>query len=656
MKNTAFLYFRKMKGNFRICFFILLISATVYNCRPKLEPKIESQKNSIAEQFDSLKKSKHSLVIKKTRLKKLSQEVEKEQNDSLFFRMLYYKGYLLYFEKKYDSVMHYSKKLLKLVSEENDAQLLGKVYFMKGLCHSHKHDSDSAYFYYEKSKQVYLKLNDSLEVGKRLLNMANIESLHDDFVQSDYSCIEGLKYLGNKHNGFRASLYNSLAISAKHQREYKEALKYYDEALSLTNSELSKAVYLQNKAIVYGLLGKNEIAEEIWSNLLKDTLLLDKDLKLKARIIDNHAFLNWTNNKNLNVLERFQKAVEIRLKGNNKVGLLASYTHLSDYYKNINKRKAIKYARKRFELASELKSPKSKLKALDQLIELDEPNRVNADYKEYIHLSDSLLRVSQKAKNRFAKIRYHSVQNSKEALLYKSKSIEKELELEIEKNKRNVLIGIALLLIGVFLFIIRVKIQNHKKEKVFEVYKTEKRISEKIHDELSNDVFSIMNELQFSKINISSILDKLEDLYKRTRNISHENSSVNLGEGFENSLKELLSSYINSSCQVIIKDIKTVELNSLVTSKQIVLYRILQELMVNMKKHSQANLVVLSFAKKSSNIEINYADNGVACDLSEIKNKNGLQNMETRIKSIHGIISFDSKPNKGFKVKIKFKN
>ncbi|MNL15692.1 sensory histidine kinase UhpB [compost metagenome] len=73
--------------------------------------------------------------------------------------------------------------------------------------------------------------------------------------------------------------------------------------------------------------------------------------------------------------------------------------------------------------------------------------------------------------------------------------------------------------------------------------------------------------------------------------------------------------------------------------------------MVNMKKHSEAQVVVLKFESTANAIEINYTDNGKGCEKDQII-KNGLQNMENRILAIKGTITFDSEPEKGFKVKI----
>ena len=70
-----------------------------------------------------------------------------------------------------------------------------------------------------------------------------------------------------------------------------------------------------------------------------------------------------------------------------------------------------------------------------------------------------------------------------------------------------------------------------------------------------------------------------------------------------------------------------------------------------MKKHSQANLVVIKFESDPKSILISYTDNGKGGEKTTMV-KNGLQYMENRIQAVKGTIDFDTEPDKGFKVKI----
>ena len=137
--------------------------------------------------------------------------------------------------------------------------------------------------------------------------------------------------------------------------------------------------------------------------------------------------------------------------------------------------------------------------------------------------------------------------------------------------------------------------------------------------------------------------------------LSCRSRAIETGNKFKSSLKILLSSFKTNTLTVILKDIVNIDFSLLPKDKQIEIYRILQELMVNMQKHSNATLVVISFKKNKDQYLINYSDNGVGVTLNEFLLKNGLKNVETRIESLNGVITFETSLNKGFKAFISFK-
>jgi signal transduction histidine kinase len=80
---------------------------------------------------------------------------------------------------------------------------------------------------------------------------------------------------------------------------------------------------------------------------------------------------------------------------------------------------------------------------------------------------------------------------------------------------------------------------------------------------------------------------------------------------------------------------------------------VLQELMVNMRKHSMAGNVVLQFERLEERIHIYYQDNGVGMSDDIIFN-NGLTNTGNRIAAIDGEITFETQAEQGLKIHIHF--
>ena len=389
--------------------------------------------------------------------------------------------------------------------------------------------------------------------------------------------------------------------------------------------------------------------------MIKDTIF-NNDAKAKARVIDNLAFTKWLANENENVLDDLLFVLNIRLQENDLLGLIASYAHLSDYYKHKSPKTALEYATKMYQQAINLNSPQDQLEAMQKLIALETSKKAKEYYYSYVKISDSINDSEKNTLNKFEKLKYDSEKNREENLQLKISTSAKELELEKQKTKNIITYSAGGSVFLVLLIFMYHKKQKHKIEKRTEVYKTETRISKKIHDEVANNVVNIMNKVQYTENPKDELLDDLEKVYLLTRNISHENNAIETGEKFEHFLKTMLTSFNNAKTTVILKDIHKVALAEMAKEKQIELYRILQELMVNMRKHSEASLVAITFQNARNHYSINYSDNGIGLNLEELTFKNGLSNVETRIKSLNGTVTFDTALNNGFKAFISFKN
>jgi signal transduction histidine kinase len=80
---------------------------------------------------------------------------------------------------------------------------------------------------------------------------------------------------------------------------------------------------------------------------------------------------------------------------------------------------------------------------------------------------------------------------------------------------------------------------------------------------------------------------------------------------------------------------------------------IFKELMNNILKHSQANIVTFSYQLVSnSRICLTISDNGEGYRIDQLYEGNGLKNIQNRTKKINGEIIIDSCPGKGTTTKL----
>jgi signal transduction histidine kinase len=91
---------------------------------------------------------------------------------------------------------------------------------------------------------------------------------------------------------------------------------------------------------------------------------------------------------------------------------------------------------------------------------------------------------------------------------------------------------------------------------------------------------------------------------------------------------------------------------------EVVLYRIVCELVANTLKHSGANNISIFLNDKNNQIELKYIDNGIGFDEKMLEAQTsgmGYSNIKSRIKSLNGIFEIETKPNAGVNVTIVIK-
>jgi signal transduction histidine kinase len=145
------------------------------------------------------------------------------------------------------------------------------------------------------------------------------------------------------------------------------------------------------------------------------------------------------------------------------------------------------------------------------------------------------------------------------------------------------------------------------------------------------------------------ILNDIEKMYEESRDISHENI---VEEDFAMRFINMIMSYSSDQQKVLPVGYKESIWENISYNTQLELYYILREILVNMKKHSQAKLASVRFEKDNDNLKIRYTDNGVGINDSDLHKGTGIRNTENRIESIGGDIIFEKNPKGGLIIQI----
>ena len=544
-------------------------------------------------------------------------------------------------------------------AEPNNQTISSKVTKLTQLAdyYNKANKTDSAFYYFNKAKSIADPKKDFNTISYSLLEMAQIQKDYEDYIGSKITTKEAIQYIKKTNNtDYLWNAYIILGINYLNTYDYKNALLYNNKALELKTNSRYKSIAKKNIALVLINQEKYKEALQIFQSLTTKKEIQDNQEEYSS-LLDNIGLCYW----NLNhpeALSYLFKGLEIRFKSKDISGLGTSYIHLANFYKNINPKLSKKYATLSYEKFSTINHINDRLSSLELLINNSSDIELKKYSTKYIELVDSVFEIRQKAKNQFARIKYNSKTQKDENLKLKTNKAENELQLERQKNRNiisYIIIAFSLLLILALYFYLTSK---GKKEKIEATYKSETRISKKLHDELANDIYHTMAFAENKNLSIAEnkeqLLKNLDVIYSRTRDISKENSPIITDEKYVFHLKEMIAGFNTQNINLILNETESIDWNEIDRNKKIAVYRVLQELLVNMKKHSNASLVAITFKKNNKDIIINYTDNGKGIDVHNMSFKNGLHNVETRILAIKGIIDIDSTPDKGFKVYFKF--
>ena len=543
----------------------------------------------------------------------------------------FYSSFLLLF------ILNCSK--VDSISEKN----LGDYYYEKAEIDYYNKKYNSSFSLFNSSFQEFIAHKNPEKASRALAFQAIIQTIEGDYFGSEKTSTEALNLIQKSkisNDNLLVSIYNQIALNKEYQKDFASSTFWYELAEKKNKDPYNSLVILNNIAVGFYEQGKYDKAIIILKKINSKKI---DSLELKARIIDNLSYVMFLKNKNYKAEKGLFVALKIREKEKDLWGQNASHAHLAEYFLEKNPEKSIYHSRKMFEIAKQLDSPDDQLEALQKLIALEPSEKSKFYFSKYQKINDSLQNARSKAKNQFALIRYETEKEKTENAQNKIKILNRNIAL---------LSLFSTIIISIFWYRKRKKQTEREKEllkqeKEIEVKNTQLKFSKKVHDVVANGLYQTMVEIQnIDNLPKENILDKLENLYEKSRDISNENPQEKT-LNFSEKISEMLSSFSCEEIKVLIIGNSENYWKQLSEISKKELFYILRELMVNMKKHSLATAVVLKFEINNNIFSVKYTDNGVGIKDFEKKYGSGIQNTENRIAKINGDINFEKNPKGG---------
>jgi len=575
-----------------------------------------------------------------------------------------------------------SKKINYKKGEANAYVNLGSVSFLKGNLTDALKNFKIAY-------KLKIARGDKIGAAGLLNNIAMIYKQQGNYKQSIENIINAAKIFEQINDKSKmASAYNNIGAVYQELKNYQQSLYYFNKAKEirvLIDEKDNLSATLNNIGNCYVLLNKYDEAFKYFDMAL-DAQKGINNKYIVARVLNSKATIYKTLKNYNKAIDLYKKSINIKETINDAEGLLAGYLNIGEIYlikKDADN--AINYFNKIQDIIDSTDSKENLTYLYNDFVkayQLKNNYKKALEYSQlYSIVKDSIFSDLSVKQITEMQTKYETekkeLENSK---LIKENEI-KELKINKAEQTRKVYLIIALniiLLIIVITILIIYRFKQKQKAQILkETIRQDKLRYKAIIDSEENERIRIAKELHdglgqllsSAKLNISSFEDSIDDdnitTYKNSiniideavgevRNISHNLMPTALTKyGLIEAINSLAKK-INDSKQINVSFNHNNINISLEKETEIAIYRIVQEIINNMLKHSKASLINILLQSDNNTLSIEISDNGTGFNTNEITNSKGIgwQNIYSRVSMINGKITVNSLTDKGTNIKI----
>ncbi|KAF0129560.1 MAG: Signal transduction histidine kinase [Bacteroidetes bacterium] len=533
------------------------------------------------------------------------------------------------------------KRSIEISESLNQEAALAHSYSLAGVLYKNKGDYSNALEFQHKSLKINSKLNE-----KRAL----------------------------------ASNYNDIGIIYKTLQEYDKALESYLLANSLaTELELKKGIVmtLNNIGTIYEAKGAKENAIDYYNRAYKKAIEFEI-LDAQAIVLNNLGDIYATSGNSIIARDYFKETLRIDKKTGDRIGSALSLINIAGTMVGLREWDSANFYYAEAELIAK------EMKANQLLFNINNGRAVmyeerkdfqNAYYnfKNAAIFQDSLFNENKQKQLAEVEARFEAENKDQQIQLLKQEKFIKEIEIQQHKAERLALI--SLLVLGTIIIIFLYKRYRNKqlqqfnlrllKQKeghlraVVEAQEEErKRIAKDLHDGIGQNLSGVrlglaalIENIQVdnnSRLKISELTNVVDHTIQEVRTLSHQMMPRILQEdGLVPAISDMLEkSFRYSSISYEFEHFGIS--NRFKENVEIGLYRISQELINNIIKHSGANKVSVQLIKNGKMLILLVEDNGKGFEMSKLKSKGiGLMNISSRVETIHGEFNMEPSPESG---------
>jgi signal transduction histidine kinase len=562
----------------------------------------------------------------------------------------------------------------------DDYKLLSQLYRNGGDSYYFSGKVEESETLYEKAETYALNDNDSIAYALARTYKSAIYSMAGDYVSSSKLLSETAQvFQREKDTAYLLYARSELATLYSKIGFLEEAKKERDEIIAIGNhrhknkdlvsiSHQSLVSNLYNAALEQNIAGNQKQRIAYLKEAYKH--VTEPNYKLGLSPIIHYGLLSaYSENDSLTKATAFFNKIQNTYAKENPIpfenlyrtGLANHYIAIKDYNKALEEAKwVLEYHKKRTGNAWGVYHMDERLSRIYKAL-----GNTDASYKHYVDFVT--LRDSINSVKKGQALSYYQTLYETEKRDFKISEQQSEitvLDQENEIKKQWILFGgIGLLALFTIFYLYRRNIFVKRKQKlqqdfsrdlIKEQEKERTRLAMELHDSVGQKLMLLTKKSKETNNDTMETLaaGTLEELRTISRGL---HPAVLNRFGFSKAISALVDEIDNNSDIIFTLDLQDVD-NYISKDASIHLYRIIQESLNNIIKHSKAKAVTIDVEKRGTNIDTKIYDNGLGFDVSEaIDNTKslGMKTLIERAKIIGSKMHIDSIINKGTTIHIK---
>ena len=560
-------------------------------------------------------------------------------NYNLYGMILRKQGFL-------STALDFHNKALSLLMEVDDKTGIAISFNSVGIIYYQRADYDSAVSCYLNLIKLSEAIGYEQALASGAINLGKVYLKIGEYNKAKSNFFKSIE-INKKYNNIRqiGLAFNNLGMVAFKEEKYDEAIKYFKKGIEYyekINNKIGLGFINSNIGALYTAKGNYSKALEVYK-IAKDYFKETGSKEGILSVLINEAVIFERLKIFTKALAIYDTCLTIAKEIEAKDNLLIVYNNIYKTYEILgNYKKAFKYQNK------------------------------------YIELKDTIFNIEKSGIIADLELKYEKEKNEARILALENENLQQDLNLRKKTNQRNIYLagGSALVVIVLLLFVFyrhkarkdkiiaEQKIRQLEEEKKLRAARSivegqeeeRKRIAKELHDGLG--VLLSTAKMHFTTISDKSPENKdlihratklLEQASGDVRKISHNMmpgilTKFGLNEALED-LFEQLDESPGLTAEIQISG----DRERLPENTEIMLYRIVQEMVNNTLKHAKATNISFTINYLSEQLNIQYSDNGKGFIVNEkLQSKSiGLTSIQSRIDFLSGNLSIESSPGKG---------